>query len=133
MKTYGFLKASPSTIKTIFELEPLEINSETDLVTALEDNIDQLKTDDPQIAEKYRPAINSIRFLTLTLEEIEKTSLLTDAEKLSVIERDLSTMPPSLSVNQNKRANNRVEPQPPDFFPLFPSVFLLPHMTMGPK
>lgn len=58
--------------------------------------------------EKVRPAVNCIRFLTLSVTDIVRTSLLTQEEKMSIVETvsshdDLSKMPTDLSVLREKR------------------------------
>lgn len=99
----------PKTIETIFALDSLTIDSELELIYALERYIKHNENDDPDIAQKIRPALNYIRFLTLSPKEIARTTLLTFEEIKQVIESfqpdgQLSKMPPFLSVDTNDRA-----------------------------
>uniref|UniRef100_A0A336L1T4 CSON002000 protein n=1 Tax=Culicoides sonorensis TaxID=179676 RepID=A0A336L1T4_CULSO len=107
-----FLAADPLTIEVIFKLENPSINTELDFVYAIERYIEHNKDNaDKNVAEKVRPALIHIRFLTLNASDIAKTSLLTPQEIKRVIsclssERDLSKMPPYLSVNTKRRSSN---------------------------
>uniref|UniRef100_A0A336L038 CSON001965 protein n=1 Tax=Culicoides sonorensis TaxID=179676 RepID=A0A336L038_CULSO len=103
-----FLEAYPVTIETIYKSDSLTINSELDLIKALERYIDHNKDFDNEIQTKLRPAINQIRFLTLSSKEIAETSLLRPEEIISVIaslppNQDFKKMPQSLSLLVNKR------------------------------
>lgn len=82
----------------------------------LELYVNHNKSNDSEIAKKVRPAINCIRFLTLAPIHIARTSLLTQEEKLSVIESqppegDLSKMPASLSLNFDTRGSKMALPK----------------------
>lgn len=108
------MSTTPKTIETIFKANYLDIESETTLIYALERYIKHNEEDDLDVKEKVRPALNHIRFLTLTPKEISRTSLLTADEIKLVIETltddELSKMPSYLSVNKmirEKKTFNR--------------------------
>uniref|UniRef100_A0A336MHY4 CSON001964 protein n=1 Tax=Culicoides sonorensis TaxID=179676 RepID=A0A336MHY4_CULSO len=106
-----FMSAQPKTVETIFKSEILNINSEMDLIYALERYIQHNKEVDSGICDKMRPALNCIRFLTLVPKDITRTNLLTSDQVKDIIESippdgDLSKMPLMLSVNCNKRGKN---------------------------
>ncbi|XP_063708482.1 BTB/POZ domain-containing protein 2-like [Culicoides brevitarsis] len=103
-----FLDADPKTIEAIFKLDALKITSEKQLVDALERYIKHNVEDDPEIAQKVRPALCQIRFLTLTPVVVAETTLLDSDDALMVIgcltpEGDVSKMPTWLSMNAKKR------------------------------
>lgn len=104
-----FLEAQPETLKVIYELDTLEIESEVDLIKALERYIEHNQKNDSEIVGKVRPALNNIRFLTMKAKEVVRTSLLTPEEKVDVIhglepDVDLSKMPKDFSLNTNNRS-----------------------------
>lgn len=103
-----FLSAHPKTVETIFKLDQLNIDSELDLVRALELYIKANFEHDSHIAKKVRPALSNIRFLTLAAKDVAHTVLLSNLEIVNIIsclppEEDVSKMPPGLSVNTRKR------------------------------
>lgn len=103
-----FLSASPKTIDTIFKLDKLNIDSELELVRALEIYIKVNQETKPGIALKVRPALSSIRWLTLTAKDIAHTTLLSNNDIVNVIgslppEEDKSKMPPWLSLDTRRR------------------------------
>lgn len=109
IKSQSFLKADPKIIETIFKLNKLNIDSEAQLIKALECYIEHNKADNSDIAEKVRPVLSHIRFLTLTAPQITETTLLNAADALAVTEclsseAAVSKMPTFLSLNNQKRA-----------------------------
>lgn len=93
-------------------MEKLQIDSEKDLVDALEKYIDNYKYHDPKIYEKVKPALNCIRFLTLPASNIARCDLLTAEEVRAVIiclspGEDLSKMPLGISLNRKKRTQHQ--------------------------
>lgn len=85
MESANFFEAQPSTVDALFALEVADTNSEMDYVHALEAYIDYQIEKDHKIKQKIRPALNLIRFLTLTPKEIAESSLLTAEEVRSLI------------------------------------------------
>uniref|UniRef100_A0A336K6M7 CSON013838 protein n=1 Tax=Culicoides sonorensis TaxID=179676 RepID=A0A336K6M7_CULSO len=103
-----FLAAKPKTVEAIFSLEILNIDSELDLVKALEQYVKYHKENTSDIRYKVRGALENIRFLTLTPQEITQTSLLNHHEIISVIGSlppcsDFSSFPGLFSRNTQKR------------------------------
>ncbi|XP_063710051.1 uncharacterized protein LOC134838450 isoform X2 [Culicoides brevitarsis] len=108
-----FLTANPESVNLIFQSEHLSINSEMELVWALQRYIDHNQERDPKIALKVRPALQIIRFLTLRENDIRQTSLLSDDEKKAIIEclkdssldsdSNLAGMPDGFSISRSKR------------------------------
>lgn len=105
----AFLKADPKTIEVIYNLNDLSIRSEAVLINALERYIGHNQQNDSDIAEKVRPAVNHIRFLTLDALRIGQTILLNAEDAVSVIRcftSDSATkMPIFLSSYREKRDN----------------------------
>lgn len=107
MESPDIFLAKPETITAIFQLDYLNIESEYRLVVILQRYIKVHQTEDPQIEQKMRPAVNAIRFLTLAEWEISITVLLTDTE-IAAIRFYLRTggkskLPNGLSENREKR------------------------------
>lgn len=97
------------TLEVIFGIDEPNVDSEMDFVEALERYINYHK-DDQLMHQKIRPTLNCIRFLTLTLEEVEKATFLTKEVMRVVIQclstgEDLSRMPVGFSLNKNKRVD----------------------------
>lgn len=80
-----FLEAQPSTVKEIIALNTANVAGEMCYVKALERYIAHHKDKDGNIEQKVRPALQSIRFLTLTPKDIVETSLLTAEEAKRII------------------------------------------------
>lgn len=102
------MKADTKTIEAIYNLNVLNISSEAELIDALEIYVNHHKTNDSNIAEKVRPAVSHIRFLTLDALRIAQTTLLNDSDIVSVIRclasgEEVSKMPPFLSSNKQIR------------------------------
>lgn len=79
-----------------------------DLIKALQNFVKHNTNTYPDIMTLVRPAINQIRFLTLTPKQITQTSLLSPDEALQVIaslppQKNLSKMPAGLSHSKVKR------------------------------
>lgn len=103
-----FLNAEPKTLETIFKLDALNIDSEMQLIVALERCIKHNEKGASDIEEKVRPALNCIRFLTLSPTLLSKTSLLDPENVLTVIgclppDGDASKMPTTLSISTKQR------------------------------
>lgn len=110
----NFFTAHPKTIKALYNLDTLKITSEALLVIALERYIDHNQAQDPDIAEKVRPALSHIRFLTLSAPQIAETTLLNAEDALQVVgclpsSASLSKMPNFVSLNNQKRTLLRTE------------------------
>lgn len=102
------MSAEPKTLEIIFKLKALNIDSEVQLMVALERYIKHNQKEDREIVEKVRPALNRIRFLTLSPKLVSQTSLLDPEDVLTVIgclppDGDVSKMPSSLSINIKQR------------------------------
>ncbi|XP_063710053.1 BTB/POZ domain-containing protein 1-like [Culicoides brevitarsis] len=110
----SFLNAEISTVETLFKQDSLQIESEMDLVKALERYIEHTE-DRTGIIEKLRPAVNSIRFLTLSFEQlaevVSRYPILSSDEVLNVMscllpDKNCSKMPKGLSVSRQIRHNS---------------------------
>ncbi|XP_063698615.1 BTB/POZ domain-containing protein 6-B-like [Culicoides brevitarsis] len=107
LKSSEFLFVSPDIVNFIFKLKNKILDSELDLVYALERYIHVNMKFDTQIEEKVQPAINSIDFSALPTDEIVRTSLLTTEAKKDLIDgninNDLSKVVPSISIRKMAR------------------------------
>lgn len=108
LESSEFLAAHPDTVKAIFEYKNASVESEMDFVRALEKYIEHHKKSDPEIVTKVRPALNFIRFLTLSPGDIANSTLLTPVEVRDLIvcqygKDDLSKMPIGFSVTKEGR------------------------------
>lgn len=106
LESKEFLAANIETVKVIFAQEDVIVESELDFVRALEAYIDHHKDTDPEIVTKIRPALNFIRFLTLSPGDLAQSTLLTPVEVRDVIicqVSDSGKMPVGFSQNKYSR------------------------------
>uniref|UniRef100_A0A336K8G9 CSON000409 protein n=1 Tax=Culicoides sonorensis TaxID=179676 RepID=A0A336K8G9_CULSO len=105
-----FFSADPETVIEIFKTDELGIESEKQLVDALQCYIKNKISVDPEIENKVREAVLAIRFLTLEKFDIAHTLLLSDAEKKLFLvyleskeENKDTNLPNKFSVNRENR------------------------------
>lgn len=111
IKSEYFPAAHSVVVNKLFKMDYLSINSERDLVEALDLYIATNSSEGIKLRHDMLDALCSIRFLTLEMNDILKTNLLTDQEKV-VILKDLrgissatSNTLPSLSLCRSARFN----------------------------
>lgn len=109
LRSSGFFSAKPNTVWDIFRLENLNIDSEMDLVFALEAYIKHHTTSDPQILSKVRPAIQSIRFMTLEAEDLAKASFLSAEEVRQILLRQVPLNFSQSKIKRGKQGENKQE------------------------
>lgn len=86
LRSSEFLSAAPEIVNFIFGLSKCAISAELEFLWALERYVNFNSDTDPDIDEKVRPALQSIRFLTLSAVDISRTFLLTQTEKNAIID-----------------------------------------------
>lgn len=101
-----FAAAHPDIVNKLFKMEYLSINSERDLVDALDLYMVANAAEGIDLRRDMMDSLASIRFLTLEVNDILKTCLLTDNEKV-VIMKDLRGITPATSNNLPNLSLNR--------------------------
>ncbi|XP_063700704.1 uncharacterized protein LOC134831007 [Culicoides brevitarsis] len=81
-----FLTASPDFVVELYQTQKFtSVQTEKEILVALERYVTHNLARDPNIMAKIRPAIQSIAFLTLKIEDVQKTILLTAHEKAGIL------------------------------------------------
>ncbi|XP_063705721.1 BTB/POZ domain-containing protein 9-like [Culicoides brevitarsis] len=105
LSTSEFLTSKPATVNFLYGFPCGAINSEMDFVWALERYVAFNKKNDEKIAEKIRPALQQIHFLTTSANDISHTALLSQEEKKMLIGSLSSKTTPSIKPFNSSRKN----------------------------
>lgn len=123
LKSPEFLKVKPIVLNRLFRYPMLNIQSEKELIVALEKYfLTNFKKDEKNFnINLIDPAIGAIRYLTLEAKDIDATILLTDEEKklLKGALNDPSNMkdvPRYLTTNNYRRFYSKVTSYPKHIF-----------------
>lgn len=91
----NFLRSTPLAINSLYQM-PLRLNIsyEIDMLDILQEYVNEYEINFPDIRDKLRPAIHTIRFLALPDEDIQNTTLISEQDKtivLAIKEQNLTT------------------------------------------
>lgn len=109
LEASSFPSASIEVINLIFTLDPLNIESDTDLITALQTYLEA----NPEARPQLDDAIHNIRFLSLEDDEIKECQFLeTKIKDRLVILKKVPNLPmnnlPTFTKNRNPRADYKI-------------------------